>query len=93
MLRIVCSLAACLVAGGAVASGKPQLLLHLTFDGTAEAAVSRGEPSPVAAEGLEFGPGRFGQAVRLTAAAGSRLAYAAKGNIDVRRGSMSFWIR
>lgn len=93
MLRIVCSLAACLAAGCAVASGKPQLLLHLTFDGTAEAAVSRGEPSPVAAEGLEFGPGRFGQAVRLTAAAGSRLAYAAKDNIGVRRGSMSFWIK
>ena len=93
MSRLACSLAVCCLSAGVVAAEKPTLLFRVPFDGTATATVARGAAEPVRAEGLEFGPGRFGQAVRLTAAAKSALAYAAKGNLDVRRGSMSFWLK
>ena len=75
-------------------AAEPDLTLHLTFDdGTAEAAFAKGDAKPVRAEGLTFGPGRFGQAVRLTEKTKSLLAYAAKGNLDWKRGTMSFWLK
>lgn len=69
------------------------LTMLLPFDGTATASFSVGKAEPVVETGLEFGPGKFGGAVRLTAAAKSALAYAAQGNIDLRRGSMDFWLK
>ena len=92
MKKLVCWFVGCsLVLSAAAADAN--VTLHLTFDGTAEAAFAKGDAAPRRAEGLEFGPGRFGQAVRLTSAAKSVLAYAAKGNIDWKRGSMSFWMK
>lgn len=69
------------------------MTMHIPFDGSAEASAAGGDAKPVVAEGLEFGPGRFGQAVRLNASMKSRLAYVVKGNIDMKRGSMSFWLK
>ena len=93
MRRFFCLWVVCFVACGSIAAEKPRMLFHLPFDGTLDAIVSKGESKPVVAKGLEFGPGRFGKAVRLTPAAKSLLAYGAKGNIDMHRGSMSFWIK
>lgn len=87
----------CCAALGAVGlcavAAEANLTMRLPFDGTADAAYARGVKTPVRAEGLVFGPGRFGQAVLLTEQAKSVLAYAAKDNLDFRRGSMSFWIK
>ena len=67
--------------------------MHIPFDGSANASFSNGKAEPVAAAGLEYGPGKFGGAVRLSAQSGSILAYAAQGNIDLQRGSMDFWLK
>ena len=70
------------------------LTMHITFDGgKTEATYAAGAAVPLRAEGLTFGSGRFGEAVRLTEKAKSLLAYAAKGNLDWKRGTMSFWLK
>ena len=72
---------------------QPELLFHAPFDGTATASVAKGGGDPLVAEGLAFAPGRDGQAVRLTAAAKSRLAYADLGNVSHASGTVALWIR
>ncbi len=75
-------------------SVEKNLTMHITFDGgTAEAAYAAGAAVPLRAEGLTFGPGRTGEAVRLSEKTKSLLAYAAKGNLDWKRGTMSFWLK
>ena len=69
------------------------LLFHASFDGTAEATVARGEKKPLVARGLEFAEGRIGQAVRLSSASRSALAYAAKDNLFQERGTVAFWCK
>ena len=75
------------------AAAEPELIFHAPFDGTAQAAVAKGGAAPRTAKGLEFAPGRIGQAVRITAAAKSVLAYAAKGNLVQERGTVSLWFK
>ena len=76
-----------------IASGAPVRTFYAAFDGTAEATQAGGEVRPSAAKGLSFAPGVCGQAVRLTAAAKSALAYAAPGNVSTRAGTVSFWTK
>ena len=72
---------------------KPELLFHLPFDGTAEAAVARGEKKPRESRNLEFVPGLSGQALRSTKKAGTLLRYALPGNLLPERGTIALWIK
>lgn len=92
MMKTLLFAAVALTVGTASAVER-NLTMYLPFDGTAEAEIAAGAKAPVASGGLEFGPGRFGKAVRLTEKAKSVLAYAAKGNLDWKRGTMSFWLK
>ena len=73
--------------------GKPKLLFKASFDGNAAADTASGRIEPLASAGLEFAEGRKGKAVKLSKAAKSSLQYAAKGNIDPRRGTVAFWVK
>ena len=70
-----------------------ELLLHLPFDGTADAAVARGDGKPLTAKGLAFAPGVKGQALRISDKAGSVLEYAFKGNVLPEQGTLSMWVK
>lgn len=72
---------------------EPELLFHAPFDGSAEAAFARGVAAPRQARGLAYADGVDGQAVRLTAAAGSVLEYAAADNLVPERGTVAFWMK
>ena len=72
---------------------KPELFFHLPFDGTAEAAVARGEKKPRESRNLEFVPGLSGQALRSTKKAGTLLRYALPGNLLPERGTIALWIK
>ena len=72
---------------------RPELIFHAPFDGTAEAKTARGAKTPVRAERLAFAEGIRGQAVRLSQATNSVLAYAAKDNLVPERGTVSLWFR
>ena len=72
---------------------KPELLFHASFDGTAEATTAKGTSHPSRTQGLAYAPGVRGQAVRLTQAANSVLAYPAKGNLENERGTVSLWFK
>ncbi len=87
-LLAVCALAVC----GCVAP-HPTPSFYAPFDGSATAAVAAGRADPVMAEHLGFEPGLKGQAVRLNAAARSRLVYAFEKNVSPRRGAVSFWFK
>ena len=78
--------------GEKVDGGEPELLFHAPFDGTVDAAAAKGRATPVAATNLTFAPGRFGQALRVTDRK-AVLAYAAAGNFNPERGSVSFWFK
>jgi len=71
----------------------PELLFHASFDGTAEAAMARGEAKPLVSERLTFVEGVAGQSVRLTAAAKARLEYAFDKNVEPLRGTVAFWYK
>lgn len=75
------------------ASCKPELIFHLPFDGSANAAIAKGNPSPEKENGLSFVPGKMGQAVRITRNANSVLEYALKGNVIPERGTIAFWFK
>ena len=71
----------------------PELLFRATFNGTAEAMTAKGGATPLAAKNLEFAPGVEGQALRVTGAAKSLLAYAEPGNLVPERGTISLWTK
>ncbi len=72
---------------------KPELLFHAPFDGTAKAAFAKGIAAPVKEANLEYAPGRSGQAVRISSALNSALAYGAAGNLNPECGTVAFWFR
>ena len=74
-------------------AGAPVRTFYAAFDGTAEATEAGGEARPCTAKGLSFAQGVCGQAVRLSTAAKSALAYAAPGNVSTRAGTVSFWVK
>ena len=71
----------------------PELLFHAPFDGSADAKFAKGVAAPVCAEHLSYAEGKRGQAVRLTRAAKSALAYAAPSNLVPERGTVSLWFK
>lgn len=73
--------------------GNPELLFRAAFDGTAEATVARGAAKPLRENGLEYGEGKTGKAVRLTAKAKSVLDYAAAGNLVPECGTVCMWFK
>ena len=77
----------------AVATAKPKLVFHATFDDTLVAAVARGEATPVETNGLSFVAGRHGQAVYFDEEAKSRLAYRSEGNVNPRCGTFACWVK
>ena len=72
---------------------KPRQLFYAPFDDSADAAKSAGDGRPLRSEGIEFTDGFKGRAVRLTAGARSVLAYSAKENVRVERGTVSMWCK
>ena len=82
-----------LPVASAPASVTPALIFHAPFDGSAEAKFARGVRTPLRAERLQFVEGRRGQAVRLSQATNSVLAYAAKDNLVPERGTVSLWFK
>ncbi len=72
---------------------RAELTFHATFDGSADAAFAVGRAQPLAANGLAYVPGKFGQAVRLSSGMGSLLEYATAGNIDPERGTFAMWTK
>lgn len=71
----------------------PELLFHLPFDGTAEAAVAGGEKMPQESRNLEFVPGLSGQALRSTKKTGTLLRYALPDNLLPERGTVALWVK
>jgi len=72
---------------------KPELLFHAPFDGSAKAAFAKGDASPMKEANLEYAPGKHGQAVRLSSALKTKLAYSAPGNLNHTCGTISFWFK
>ena len=72
-------------------AGEATLLFHCHFDGSSKAAVAQGEAGPRQESGLNYRPGLFGQAV-LVGPKG-RLQYAAPGNLNKERGTISLWFK
>ncbi|MCK5804410.1 MAG: hypothetical protein KAI66_16350, partial [Lentisphaeria bacterium] len=72
-------------------------LFYVPFEGTPDAALSLGDPTPYAQKALSYVPGRIGQAISVTNQLGkhssSMLVYEALGNIYNRRGTISFWVQ
>ena len=71
---------------------KPELVVHVPFDGDAQAAVG-GARRPLNEARLEYVEGKRGQAVRFGAARNSRLEYAIRGNMDPDRGTVAMWVK
>ena len=76
----------------AAAASTPDLLLYASFDGTAEAQVARGSPTPLVHGALAFGEGKFGQGY-LAGAEGTELLYEATGNVDPLAGTVAMWVK
>lgn len=89
-----------LCAGGAARPGEPEpdddLLLHVTFDGTMDAAHARGSAKAIVSGDrsgeIRLVPGLVGDGV-LVGARDAHLRYATEGNLNPRRGSIEFWYR
>lgn len=81
------------ILAGFLSRAEPKLLFHATFDETPVALVAEGRKSPLIAENLSYAPGKSGTAVRIDPAARPRLEYALEGNMDMRKGSLSVWVR
>ena len=82
-----------LVSDAADDDAPPRLLFSASFEDGAAADTASGKVEPLASSGLEFVPGRKGQAVKLSKAAKSSLRYAAQGHVDWRRGTIAFWAK
>ncbi len=78
---------------GAKRSYQSELVFYQPFDGTLEAAFAKGDAKPVVAKNVDFAEGVKGMAARFTRELRSSLAYATKGNLDSRRGTVSFWLK
>ena len=78
-----------LVNGSQVTTGDVPQSMLLPLD---RSLLSMDGQAPVQSQGLVFVAGRFGQAVQTSAAASSRLAYPAAGNVDPDEGSIELWI-
>jgi len=74
------------VNGRTVAEGRSAQLLLLSAEGSAEDAGGR---PPLAASGLAYVPGRWGQAFSLDQ--GGTLAYPREGSIDFNEGTVEMW--
>ncbi len=72
---------------------KPQLIFHAPFDGSTEAVKASGNVLPLRSEGIEFVPGRSGQAAKFTREVKSLLQYDLAGNLDPVRGTIAFWYK
>lgn len=68
-----------------------RLLFHLPLDGNLRAATAAGKPEPSHSQGIRWTDGISGRAAQF--APGSRLAYAAAGNLRKDRGTIAFWYR
>ena len=69
----------------------PKLILHLPFDGSAQAELAQGEGKPLIEEGVTYIPGISGQAGVF--ADKVKLTYSTVGNLDKREGTIAFWIK
>ncbi|MBP5542882.1 MAG: alpha/beta hydrolase [Kiritimatiellae bacterium] len=77
-----------------VRDDRRQPLFAADFDCTARATISGGAPDPLpSSRNLDFVPGLRGQALHIPASADASLSYATRGNMNLRRGSASFWFR
>jgi len=68
-------------------------MFRVAFDGGADAVVAGGKSEPIEARGLEYAPGVDGQAVRMSAALNSSLAYSIAGNVLPEKGTVSLWVK
>ena len=72
-------------------SSAPKLIFHLPLNSDAKAVVAGGSPEPLQEKGLTYESGLFGQAAHFTS--GSRLRFAAEGNLTKEQGTISLWFR
>jgi hypothetical protein len=70
-----------------VAAGEPQLLFHLSFDGTTEPLVARGDKRVVATGTPTYEDTPGGKAIRMTK--GVSLSYLPADNINLQRGRLA----
>ncbi|NMA47119.1 MAG: hypothetical protein GX945_11235 [Lentisphaerae bacterium] len=78
----------CCLAQNAQDSG---LIFYGTFDDGVEAAYAAGSRTPLRARGYELVPGLSGQAVKVPE--GAVLSYDTAGNLDLSKGTLSFWLQ
>ena len=73
---------------------QPKLLFAADFDGTAKASFAYGDPNPIPrSRNLSFVPGKRGQALRMAAGMNTALGYLTEGNLNLLRGTASFWFK
>lgn len=73
-----------------VPEGRAQIF-RASFDAGLNAAQAQGRVQPWVSKGVEFVPGKYGQAVRVPA--GASLIYGAERNLQAGRGTVAFWCR
>jgi hypothetical protein len=88
LLWSLSALLSCCVAQETLEKG---LIFHASFDDGVSASYAAGKRSPLRAEAYELVPGVNGQAVKVPP--GGVLSYATAGNLDLERGSLSFWLQ
>ena len=95
-IAIVLSLCAATVALADESDPDRDLLLHVTFDGSLDAAHARGSGKAIVsgdrAGEIRLVPGLVGDGV-LVGARDAHLRYATEGNLDAQHGSIEFWYR
>ncbi|MDZ4198823.1 MAG: LamG domain-containing protein, partial [Kiritimatiellia bacterium] len=77
------------VAAQTAVAATPEPLFHLSFDGHPRAEKSAGNPEPLVARDIEFGPGLVGEAVQIGEK--SVLEYSALSNLRQDRGTVTLW--
>lgn len=68
----------------------PQILLHVPFDGSADAKISGGNPKGFNGGELVYEPGKKGQAVRVKSGS---LLYDTEDNMKHDRGTIMMWVK
>ncbi|MDQ0288199.1 LamG-like jellyroll fold domain-containing protein [Oligosphaera ethanolica] len=88
LMCVLMTVMACCQAQDAMDRG---VIFHATFDDGVEATSAAGARAPLRANGYELVPGLGGQAVKVPA--GGVLSYDTAGNLDLSKGTLSFWLQ
>ena len=99
-VRCLSLIAVMLSAGAAVGLGTDDVLFYAPFDGSADAALARGDPKASSEAPFAFMPGILGQAILVGTAPGATeeakslgVGYRTSGNVLREQGSVSVWVQ